>query len=137
MDLLSWRWQAECVGSVHEVFGLMGCGGSKSTDTVSNGKSKEKEEDYLQEPENDPVRRISRHLLQLGSLWSYIESIAIFREEKNNLSVKKKWNNLNEDTGSFLGGCWCSNRGKIMSSEYLKNIIMVNWLMSYRLIWRT
>lgn len=71
---------------MHEEFGLMGCGGSKSTDTVSNGKSKEKEEDYLQEPENDPVRRISGHLLQL----SYIESIAIFREEKNNLSVKKK-----------------------------------------------
>lgn len=40
---------------MHEVFGLMGCGGSKSTDTVSNGKYKEKEEDYLQEPENDPV----------------------------------------------------------------------------------
>lgn len=75
---------------MHEVFGLMGCGGSKSTDTVSNGKYKEKEEDYLQEPENDPVRRISTCSNWGLSELSYIESIAIFREEKNNLSVKKK-----------------------------------------------
>lgn len=35
---------------------------------------------------------------------SYIELIVIFREEKNNLLVKKKWNNLNEDIWFFLGG---------------------------------
>lgn len=53
---------------MHDSFGVMGCGGSKSTDT-SPGASKKKggvgkteedeeEEDYLREPESDPVRSI-------------------------------------------------------------------------------
>lgn len=88
MDLRSERWQAECVDSVHVVFGLMGCGGSKSTDTASNGKSKggkskEKGEDYLREPENDPVRNSVDTCSNWGlSVLSYIVSIAVFREEK-------------------------------------------------------
>lgn len=47
---------------------MMGCGGSKSTDTspgaskrkggVGKTEEEEEEEDYLREPESDPVRSI-------------------------------------------------------------------------------
>ena len=54
---------------MHDSFGVMGCGGSKSTDTSPVASEKkggvgkteeedEEEEDYLREPESDPVRSI-------------------------------------------------------------------------------
>lgn len=46
---------------MHDSFGVMGCGGSKSTETspgVGKTEEDEEEEDYLREPESDPVRSI-------------------------------------------------------------------------------